>query len=745
MPGAPGNGGRDGGDSRDLKPTLSPGDRKLLVTALEAGRALERALRDAGAADRHAELNTEMASKPTAEITAELYAEIAVQEKAFREALTKLAEAESELTRKQSEYAPKVRASLGEQHLATLLVPLERLLNRSARDEEFLYLESDQTELSAEAKELRERLPRIVICENLRSAFNVGSIFRTGECFLVNEIWLTGYTAPPSKTAMGTDEVVTWKSVAHSKDAINDAKAKGYKVIALEVSAEASSLENFEWPEKTALVLGNERFGVDSATLAECDHVLKISTSGTKNSLNVGVAFGIAASTWRRTPSTAKNAASLKDSESADIKTIQPIGFVKGGYTSPQVAPRQGSYHSKAKIRTILESRLSAEAPADSAFESVTQSPIDSPVDSCIESLVESPVGSPIDSSVESPSTSHTESSLKSSAVRLAAQSPTAPLAAGGSSEADIILTGRFDNKPSNFEQALKDLEGFSHVWLLFGFHRSQSWLPQTRPPRGDGSLKGVFATRAPHRPNGLGLSCVRLLAVTGRTLRISHHDLLDGTPIYDIKPYVPEADSIPDARAGWIDTLPPAHPIAEADQAKRKLDWLEAHSEARLRPFIFEQLRYQPFDITRKRIEILPPHEDSESVSKSPAQGTRFIAAFRTWRIHAVLATNLSKSTMTGMPTPASGPSPAAGKSTPASAGSPVGAPIPGSSVASELAKRMDVKLAAAGTITILDVTSGYTDNEIAPQADGTPGEDPYGDKDLHRRFRATFQVPPQ
>lgn len=705
MPGAPGSGGRDGGDSRGLKPTLSPGDRKLLVTALEAGRALEGALRDASAADRNSKLNgdlsAETSAKLTAEITAELYAEIAVLEKAFREALTKLAEAESELTRKQSEYAHKVRASLGEQHLATLLVPLERLLNRSARDEEFLYLESDRTELSAEAKELRERLPRIVICENLRSAFNVGSIFRTGECFLVNEIWLTGYTAPPSKTAMGTDEVVTWKSVAHSKDAINDAKAKGYKVIALEVSAEASSLENFEWPEKTALVLGNERFGVDSATLAECDHVLKISTGGTKNSLNVGVAFGIAASTWRRTPSATRDALSFSDSEPAGIKTIQPIGFVKGGYTSPQAAPRQGSYHSEAKIRTNLESRLSAESCIDSPFESVTQSPVGSPIDSSVESPITPPTKSPI--------TSHTESPLKSPAVRLAAKSPKAPLAAGGSSEADIILTRRFDNKPSNFEQALKDLEGFSHVWLLFGFHRSQSWLPLTRPPRGDGSLKGVFATRAPHRPNGLGLSCVRLLAVTGRTLRISHHDLLDGTPIYDIKPYVPEADSIPDARAGWIDTLPPAHPIAEADQAKRKLDWLEAQGEARLRPFIFEQLRYQPFDIARKRIEILPPHEDSESLSKSPAQGTRFIAAFRTWRIHAVLATNLSESTMTGMSTPASVPSP------------------------------------AAGTITILDVASGYTDSEIAPQADGTPGEDPYGDKDLHRRFRATFQVPPQ
>ena len=109
-------------------------------------------------------------------------------------------------------------------------------------------------------------------------------------------------------------------------------------------------------------------------------------------------------------------------------------------------------------------------------------------------------------------------------------------------------------------DEALRGLEGFSHIWLIWGFSENagHDWTPTVRPPRLGGNVRmGVFATRSPFRPNGLGLSCVRLLEVQkeadlGTTLLVEGADMVDGTPIYDIKPYIPYADSIPDAAGGF-------------------------------------------------------------------------------------------------------------------------------------------------------------------------------------------------
>ena len=103
---------------------------------------------------------------------------------------------------------------------------------------------------------------------------------------------------------------------------------------------------------------------------------------------------------------------------------------------------------------------------------------------------------------------------------------------------------------------ALRGLEGFDRIWVLFRFHRSQGWAPLVRPPRKGAGRLGVLATRSPHRPNALGLSAVELLEVDGRTLKVRGVDFLDGTPVLDIKPYVPYADAFPEARAGWIDAV---------------------------------------------------------------------------------------------------------------------------------------------------------------------------------------------
>ena len=105
--------------------------------------------------------------------------------------------------------------------------------------------------------------------------------------------------------------------------------------------------------------------------------------------------------------------------------------------------------------------------------------------------------------------------------------------------------------------ESLRGLDDFDYLWLLWGFsanrHQSATFQPTVRPPRlGGNERMGVFATRSPYRPNGLGLSSVRILAVEGTEIVVAGADLMDGTPIYDIKPYLPYADCRPEAEGGW-------------------------------------------------------------------------------------------------------------------------------------------------------------------------------------------------
>ena len=108
----------------------------------------------------------------------------------------------------------------------------------------------------------------------------------------------------------------------------------------------------------------------------------------------------------------------------------------------------------------------------------------------------------------------------------------------------------------------LRGIEGFSHLWLIWQFSEAvrDTWSPTVRPPRLGGNTRmGVFATRSPFRPNNLGLSCVRLLGIEhteqGHVLHVAGADLMDGTPIFDIKPYIPYSDAFPDASGGFTDT----------------------------------------------------------------------------------------------------------------------------------------------------------------------------------------------
>ena len=136
---------------------------------------------------------------------------------------------------------------------------------------------------------------------------------------------------------------------------------------------------------------------------------------------------------------------------------------------------------------------------------------------------------------------------------------------------------------------ALRGLESFSHLWLIFRFHRAEreGWSPTVRPPRLGGNRRmGVFATRSPFRPNNLGLSCVKLEGVSrdeklGPVIRVSGADLVDGTPILDIKPYLPYADCPRDATGGFTDPLETEPLEVECDEAL--LAGLEAQQRAGL------------------------------------------------------------------------------------------------------------------------------------------------------------------
>ena len=106
----------------------------------------------------------------------------------------------------------------------------------------------------------------------------------------------------------------------------------------------------------------------------------------------------------------------------------------------------------------------------------------------------------------------------------------------------------------------VRGLEAFSHVWLIIGFHKNRDWdgAATVRPPRLGGNERvGVFASRAPMRPNGMGLSLVELLAIEPGALRVGGIDCVDGTPVYDIKPYLPYCEAKPDARADWAGSTP--------------------------------------------------------------------------------------------------------------------------------------------------------------------------------------------
>jgi len=160
-----------------------------------------------------------------------------------------------------------------------------------------------------------------------------------------------------------------------------------------------------------------------------------------------------------------------------------------------------------------------------------------------------------------------------------------------------------------NFEQALEDLEGFEKIWLIYQFNRNSNWNPKVLPPRGDRTKRGVFATRSPHRPNPIGLSLVTLLEIDGRNIYVGSVDILDNTPIFDIKPYLPYAEAFPDAKAGWLDETisvensNPQFALEISEVANEQLEWLDKTQAIHLLPLAKRILESDPFPHPSKRI----------------------------------------------------------------------------------------------------------------------------------------------
>lgn len=167
-----------------------------------------------------------------------------------------------------------------------------------------------------------------------------------------------------------------------------------------------------------------------------------------------------------------------------------------------------------------------------------------------------------------------------------------------------------------DYEQALHDLAGFSRIWLIGWFHRNTGWRPRVLPPRGPAQRRGVFATRSPHRPNPLGLTPVQLLAVEGRRLILGACDLVDGTPIFDLKPYIPAYDSFPDEKAGWIDEMeaslqaPPQFTVEFSPVAETQAAWLRDTWQIDFRPRLIELLSRDPSPHRTRRITRREPGE---------------------------------------------------------------------------------------------------------------------------------------
>ena len=189
-------------------------------------------------------------------------------------------------------------------------------------------------------------------------------------------------------------------------------------------------------------------------------------------------------------------------------------------------------------------------------------------------------------------------------------------------------------NKSCNFEQALKDLKGVDRIWVIFIFHHNKKWKPLVQPPMNKSGKKvGVFATRSPHRPNNIGISCVKLLNVDTKKLSITiaNFDLLNETPILDIKPYIPIADSFPTSKVKWLEEAnnDKKYKTSFSNNFIHKATFIFKISKLDIKNYCEVQLSSDPLNNKRKRI------------SQVSNKDNYYYLGCRTWKILFHIDTN--------------------------------------------------------------------------------------------------------
>lgn len=175
----------------------------------------------------------------------------------------------------------------------------------------------------------------------------------------------------------------------------------------------------------------------------------------------------------------------------------------------------------------------------------------------------------------------------------------------------------------SGIDHALEDLESFDHIWVLFWFHRNEGFRPKVLPPRSS-RRRGVFATRSPYRPNPIGMSVVELVRVEQRVLVIRNLDMLDETPVLDIKPYVAYVDAIPTAKSGWL-----AEPESTLDPIAA---WEVRFSETALEQLAFVRER-QGVEYGARVQDVLKLGPTPHPYRRIKAEGSGWVLALKDWR----------------------------------------------------------------------------------------------------------------
>jgi tRNA-Thr(GGU) m(6)t(6)A37 methyltransferase TsaA len=193
-------------------------------------------------------------------------------------------------------------------------------------------------------------------------------------------------------------------------------------------------------------------------------------------------------------------------------------------------------------------------------------------------------------------------------------------------------------NDHPDFKLALNHLEDFSHLWIIFSFHKhaEMKWRPTIHPPRVSAPKNiGVFASRSPHRPNSIGMSAVKLERIdwnakNGIEIHLSGVDFLDDTPVLDIKPYLPYTDRIMEANGGWADGDIVQYPVSFSIDALETINTYTKREHPNFEKLLIEMLKWDPRPTSQKRL-----HPIEEPLSEGLLFGFYFLEFDIKWKIH--------------------------------------------------------------------------------------------------------------